>query len=312
MIFDEIDLTGLSNNELKDAAIAMKTRVESRRQYYNQVRNCIFEREKWSEYNIAYNEFEKNFYPNWNNQWGQLQTNNHLNSYEAYFERLNEASAKVEAVLDKINPTSELLLTTESLRDKLLDSVRSEVNDLKDMVKTEIESGIKDLIGLKAELRLSGNFADSIEKELSASETYKSRFMCGFIGSLILIPLFWLGIAYINSLLSLSTVDVNVLRLGVSIPLFILSYFLFNQYKLYQMMSVRYTHLKGFVGGGASFISTLVDSEDKAVKLETNKALAELFMRNDEVFGLVKKNDHPADSSIEKMTKLVAAIHKSK
>jgi len=130
-----------------------------------------------------------------------------------------------------------------------------------------------------------------------------------FIIAVISIPLFFILTVKLSTFTSFTADDLIYIRGGVTIALAVLSYFFFCQYRLQQLISLRYSHLYGFLGGGATYIGQIAGNDDE-IKKQINTKLAYLFMELDDVFGLVKKNEHPAEKSLEKFSEILAAVLK--
>src|SRR3990167_5569141 len=202
---------------------------------------------------------------------------------------------------------------TSKISDQIVKSLESYERNLEELttdIDKKITTGINSVLDLKAELGLTKNFEQKIKDELKSSQRSKTTFILLFILTLALIPIF---LATSNTPLetenSAYTIATNV---GVSLTLGFLSFFFFSQYKFYQLLTFRYTHLSGFLGGGATFIGQLINSDDSELKSGINKRLAELFIELDDITGLIKKNGHPAEISIDKLTKLLDAASRMK
>lgn len=309
-IFDESEIEGKSGIELQQSTQQVKQRFDQKRAYYHQLRNQPTFFENWDELNKKIIEFDTKYFNPWNQQWANVQRSNNAQQILTVFQNaivfFKEMDDFVISILNRNQNSEEI----ESLKIEILQHVERDVLDMKANISSEIERGINDLIGLKAELGLQKNFKDNIDSELTTAMTFRFRFMASFMSTLLLLPIFLLSSYYFDMLKSIDTTELYILRSAITISLGLFSYFLYSQYKLYQIICLRYSHLQGFLGGGATFISQIIGSENSELKQDINKKLAELFMELEHVFGFAKKSSHPVEISIEKTGELLDKIAK--
>lgn len=309
-IFDRSELEGKTEAQLQQAAQEIKQRFDHKRAFYHHVRNQYFVVDKWDQLNRKVIEFDKDKFTPWNQQWKNYQRSNDAQQVIAFFESVLESYKEMDEFVSTLAPQRSDSQEIESLKKEILQNIESDILSLKTNIATQIDTGINNILGLKAELGLEKNFGENIATELESSKTYRNRFMTSFISAILAIPLFLLSSFYFEFFKNLSQTEIYSLRIGASISLGFLSYFCYSQYKLYQLICLRYSHLSGFLGGGATFISQLIGSENSDVKRDINKKLAELFMELEDIFGLVKKNNHPAEISLDKVSKLLEQVTK--
>ena len=99
------------------------------------------------------------------------------------------------------------------------------------------------------------------------------------------------------------------IHVSVGIPLTVLSMFLFNQYRVYQLMFLKYSHLSNFIGGGAAFIKKLMELDPDNSQGVDNK-LANMFIDNDDLMSSIKKIKHPTEGVVEGINKMLQNIPK--
>ncbi|ELC0660918.1 hypothetical protein SD340_004303 [Vibrio fluvialis] len=186
----------------------------------------------------------------------------------------------------------------EKLSSSLTTTIESQIAELSSNLKEQIESGIKDLIGLKSELGLAKEFGEKIQSELEAAQKKEQRFMLAFIIALVLIPISVFCTNFLTEGMT-DAISGYILKGSIAISLLFVSLFFFSQYRTYMMIRLRYTHLDGFLGGGATFISQLLEADSPDLKLEVNKKLAEMFMSLDDVLKMVQKSKHPTELTLE-------------
>lgn len=207
--------------------------------------------------------------------------------------------------------SSNLTTTIESKVSVLSESIDEQISGLSANLEEKVAHGIKDLIGLKSELGLAKEFGGKIQSELEAAQKKEQRFMLAFIIALVLIPV---SVFCTNSLTEGMTDAVSgyILKGSIAISLLFVSLFFFSQYRTYMMIRLRYTHLDGFLGGGATFISQLLEADSPDLKLEVNKKLAEMFMSLDDVLKMVQKSKHPTELTLETAETVFDKISKFK
>lgn len=194
------------------------------------------------------------------------------------------------------------LTRISELEESVFGDAQKRIDELTTTVRDDIKTGIDKLLNLKSELGLAEQFGEKIQNELKAAKKKEFLFMSAFIVTLLVIFPIVLLQTYSFAHDVTNKVDVSsayILQGSVSIPLLIISLFFFSQYRTYMMIRLRYTHLDGFLGGGATFLSQLLESDNPEFKLEINKKLAELFMSLDDVLKMVQKSKHPAELTLE-------------
>ncbi|MDB1122844.1 hypothetical protein [Vibrio algarum] len=316
-LFNEEEINGLSNaNEIKQKAVAIKKRFDQKRQFYHSLRNQLAIAESWDELNIMLIEFDTNFFNAWNAKWtSSIAKAPTSQNVIPYFQEGMDAFTPVQEFIENIlSPQKMVMEEVQIFKSQVLLEMQNEIQSLTISVQSKVDEGIKQLLGLKSELGLQKNFGENIKSELESSTKSKKFYLWAFILILALMPVNTLIISKLTMIdagaSNAMIIQSYIGRVVGAISMLALSYFFFSQFKLHQMMELRYTHLSGFLGGGATYISTLVGTEDIEIKKEINKQLAGLFMQLDEVSSLVKKNNHPADVSIEGMIKLLEQINK--
>lgn len=212
-------------------------------------------------------------------------------SLDDYRIRHSSVGRLEEKLLDKVS----------ELEQSVFDEIQKRIEDLTTTVRQDIQTGINDLLNLKSELGLTKEFGGKIESELKAAKNKETLFMKLFIGTLAIIPIVLITIYVLahSPDASIEAGSIYVLQGSVSVPLLFISLFFFSQYRTYMMIRLRYTHLDGFLGGGATFISQLLEAESPDLKLEVNKKLAEMFMSLDDVLKMVQRSKHPTELTLE-------------
>ena len=218
----------------------------------------------------------------------------------AYFEEFDKV---VNSLRVTVNTSEEF----EALKVEILKRVEEDILKLKADLSVEIKKGINDLVGLKAELGLQKNFKENIDSELSSATFSRRVFLFLFILSVVVIPIFLGSTFLVKNIIELPYRELIFLRASVTVSAAVLSYFFYTQYKLYQLISLRYSHLNGFLGGGATFINQIIGTEDNS-RTDVNRRMADLFMEQKDVFGLVKANQHPIELSLDKVSEIVEKI----
>ena len=309
-LFEEEEFEGKTGPQLQQLSQEIKQRFDQKRGFYHQLRNQYFVIDSWNELNKKLIEFDQQKFNPWNQQWANIQRTNDPSQIIQYFKSGQEFYDEMDNFVKEITGNYTHSPEIESLKSDILRNIESDILELKTDISAQVEKGINDVLGLKAELGLQKNYQENIDEELGRSTRFRNIFLGSFIVILLSIPVF-LFFSYTNHFLSdYTTIEKYTLRFAYTISVGFLSYFFFGQYRLYQLISLRYSHLNGFLGGGATFISQIIGTEDSEVKKEINKRLAELFMELEEVFGLVKKNSHPAELSLDKEGKIIEQITK--
>ncbi|WP_036380060.1 hypothetical protein [Muricauda sp. MAR_2010_75] len=321
-IYDKSELEGLNGASLQQMANEIQQRFAQKRSYFHQIRNSPFiTNDNWNELNKKIVEFDTTQFKAWNQQWSNVSRQQNLNSYINHFDKGVEIFGELEDLVNDISPKFEHSESVEALKEEILTKVDNDINSLASEIKKQVEDGIQDLVALKAEYKLQDTFAESVKAQKTNSEKQKNRFFNLFVSSVILIPLMVLSSFLIPKVNDLEIWFQWSIRLLVSITLGILSVFLYNQYKIYHLIHLKYSHLYNFIGGGATFVAELVGLEE-SLKKEFNKKVANMFIDIDDILMSIRKAKHPSenlsetssktlDSVMKNVTELAKAINKS-
>ena len=309
-MFNGDEFESKAGTQLQQTAQQTKQKFDQKRNRYHQLRNQIIIGYDWDELNEKIIDFDNNYFIPWNQKWNTIFRANNAIQLKAFFEEGVVFFDKMDEYISSLQSLQGNSEEVEALKSEIIQHIEKDILDLKTTISSEIEKGINDLIGLKAEWGLQKNFKENIDSELTTAMTFRFRFMAGFMTTLLLLPIFVLSTYYFDMFKNIGTTELYVLRIVTTISLGLFSYFLYSQYKLYQIICLRYSHLQGFLGGGATFISQIIGSENSELKQDINKKLAELFMELEHVFGFAKKSSHPVEISIEKTGELLDKIAK--
>ncbi|MCE7622111.1 hypothetical protein [Vibrio fluvialis] len=197
-----------------------------------------------------------------------------------------------------------------NLEDNVALTTQKKIDELSAAVREDISKGIQDLIGLKSELGLAKQFGGKIQDELKDAKATEKTFFSALIVCLVLIP--FINGVILFSFSGLDLLSKYLLMGSVTLSILFVSYFLYAQYRTYMMLRLRYTHLDGFLGGGATFLSQLLEAENPEFKLEVNKKLAEMFMSLDDVLQMVHKSKHPTELTLDTAEKVFDKVSKFK
>lgn len=277
-----------------DKLTILKEKIEYIFEYYTSKKNNYLDDPKlWIEYN--------NYSSKLDEEYRKFSTN--------YKRFLNHAEQKFI-----INAFDEIIISFGKFEKNILEipntvswhKEKTEIEEyftqLQESINIKLEEGINNLVSLKAEMQLEGNFEKNIKWQLNYSTTGKWIFFVLFVGSILGIG----GLLFITKTDDITAKNV-IFRFGFTIPLAILSYFFFSQYKLYHVVSMKFSHLNNFIGGGATFISQLT-GQNAENRVEINKKLAEMFLEIDDILLSIKKVKYPVDASLESTSKLVESI----
>lgn len=154
---------------------------------------------------------------------------------------------------------------------------------------------------------MSKNFAQNLKKDKRTANITRFAFLGAFIVCLLSIGLWVLNSNRLISFEGIEIIEVITIKIGVAIPLAFLSYFFFSQFKIYQLIHLKYSHLSNFLGGGATYISQLI-GQDSQARDTTNQKLARMFMEIDDIMNTIKKQKHPSDSTFENGQKAMNTV----
>jgi len=308
-IYKGTEFEGLSGAHIQQQTHLIKQKFDQKRARYHQLRNFYPMHDKWDELNEKIIEFDNSIFNPWNQKWSQLQRSADISQLDIFFKEGNKLFDEMEAYISSIPVHSGSSNEVESLKKEIMSRIESDIINLKTAISVQIEEGIKQLVGLNAELGLEKNFKANIEKDLEKANYHRYGFLGAFILTVVCIPIFLASTFFSESISELAYIEIVTLRVGVTISLAILSYFFFSQYKIYQLISLRYSHLFGFLGGGATFINQLIGGDAKS-KEDVNKKMAELFLELEMLNNQVKSSSHPVEMTMDKAIEAVEKLSK--
>lgn len=305
-IFEAGSLDGLQQAVLQQRSNEIKTAFDQKRNFYYQVVNRYTEDfDTWAIVQKKVTEFDQQKYNSWNQQWNNAYRSNNHQVISNYFLQANGVFGEMDAFLQDNRPEPVHSVDVENLKDTMLKSIETDFISLKAEVSSEVKKGIGDVLDLKAELGLEKNYQTKIEAELKSSKLWRNTYIGLFVASLLLGPLILFATFFSSNFSGLSEYEKWFLRVAVTVTFVALTYFFFNQYRLYQLISLRYSHMNGFLGGGATFISQIIGSEDRDLKTQMNQKIAGLFMDLDDIYGLVRKDGHPMEKTADRLERVV-------
>ncbi|WMN07325.1 hypothetical protein QYS48_28505 [Marivirga arenosa] len=310
-IFEESEFENKNGTELQKMGNEVMQRFNQKRSYFHQVRNSPFiGKDTWNELNKKLVEFDQNEFRNWNQKWSTVSRQQNKDSMISFFNEGETVFEELDDFVDQVKPEYKHSDSVEGLKEDLINKIDQDINNLSTEIQNQVSSGIQDLIDLKAEYKLQDTFAVSIKEQKNKSRKVKNIFLGLFIGSLFIIPCFLLFTFALESIAKLNLYLQWSLRATISITLGIASVFLFNQYRIYQLINLKYSHLYNFIGGGATFLSELIGLEDTN-KREVNRKLASMFIEIDDIMASIRKNKHPSENVSEITDKSIDSISKS-
>lgn len=310
-IFDKSELENLNGPAIQQKGNEIHQRFAQKRGYFHQVRNSPFiSSDSWNELNKKIVEFDNNQFKTWNQQWSNISRQQNVDSYLNHFNKGQDIFKELEDFINEISPKFEHSESVEALKEEILTKVDNDINSLASEVKKQVEDGIQDLVALKAEYKLQDTFAESIKSQKTSSEKQKDRFFNLFIGSIVLIPIMILVTFLIPKISDLEIWFQWSLRLVISGTLGVLSVFLYNQFKIYHLINLKYSHLYNFIGGGATFVAELIGLEE-SLKKDFNKKVANMFVDIDDILASIKKAKHPTEGAIETSAKTMDSVMKN-
>lgn len=310
-IYDKSELEVLTGPAIQQKGNEIHQRFAQKRSYFHQVRNSPFiSTDNWNELNKKLVEFDNNQFKTWNQQWSNISRQQNVNSYSTHFDKGQEIFKELEELINEVSPKFEHSESVEALKEEILTKVDNDINSLASEIKKQVEDGIQDLVALKAEYKLQDTFAESIKTQKSNSKTQKDLFFKLFVGSVVLIPILVLTSFLIPKINNLEIWFQWSIRLLISVTLGILSVFLYNQYKIYHLINLKYSHLYNFIGGGATFVAELVGLKE-SLKKEFNKKVANMFIDIDDILAIIKRAKHPTENISETSSKTLDSVMKN-
>ncbi|MBI6118322.1 hypothetical protein [Salegentibacter maritimus] len=293
-LYSEEEFENLNGTALQQKVQEVKQRFDYRRSYFHTLRNNVSDIDQWTDLNNKILDFDRNKLQPWNQQWNNIYRSNDKQAIKNYFKQGSKFFQEYEENVGNIKPQYLSTDEIEALKENVLNRIDEDMVTIKNEITEQVNKGIQDLLDLKSEMGLQKNFAENLKIVRTNSNSTKYIFLGGFILSLVLIGVFLVYSYNLDFIQNLEPYEKILIRLGTVSTLGILSYVLFQQFRLHQILHLKYTHLDNFLGGGATYISQLV-SQDGELKRSTNKRLTEMFMEIEDTMGTAKQIEHPND-----------------
>lgn len=315
MQYDKSELLGKSGTDLQVAAQRVKQKFDVRRQFFHSKRNLVPDVDRWERLNQLLTDIDAKHYTPFNQTFMAVVKAENADKLIEHFDTLAKEFSEIEKVLPEYVPTeSREAFEVNEFKKEVMSRIEEDIFNLKSEIASSVKDGISSLLTLKGELGLQKNYKEAMDNELSKTRIAKRLFMGAFIVCVLAIPVLLYFSFTLDAFKGQETIHLYVLRSGATVSLALLSYFFFHQYRLYQLIGLRYTHLQGLLGGGATFIGEIIGSENKDVRHEINRKMADLFMDFENISGIAREANHPIDLSskktaelLEQATKLVSA-----
>lgn len=303
MLFDKEELNQKNSEaEVITYAQEIKSKIDKKKSYLTSLATSPSILQHWDDITKRLISFEAD-YKTWSADYAKaIQTK----MRNVITENLEDGCRLVEELkihFENLIPNETRSSDIEQLKNQVLSEIEKNIGDLTTAIDEKIQTGINSILNLKAEIGLAGNFGDNLKAELTAANKSKNVFITIFSLAVLAIPTSIILFEFFYS--GSNQIYSSTVKIGLAASFAFISYFAFGQYKLYQMLTFRYKHLIGFLGGGATFISQLVDGDDTQLKSEINQKMASLFMSIDDIMGLIKRNRHPAELSADNAIKLL-------
>lgn len=307
-LYNSKDFNGLNLQQLQQKSQELKQRFDYLRMHINNLRTRMPINEQWIKLNNIILDFERGPLQTQNQQWANVYRAPNISNLDHFFKNYLRIHQTFITDIASLNiEESSHSTDVENLKKDMLLKIEEDLISIKNDIYSQIQKGIDDVLNLKSELGLTANFSANLDKVKGNANTLRYVYMSSFIFSLLVISFLIVYISSLSFIKELEVIEKYSVKISSIAILGFLSYFLFNQFKLYQMLHLRYTHLSNFLGGGATYIGQIIGN-DGDVKKKTNQKLADMFMEVDDALGMVKKMQHPTDATIGNTNKVLGNI----
>ncbi|TGK77694.1 hypothetical protein EHQ24_18835 [Leptospira noumeaensis] len=285
-IFEDTEFQHKSPSQILSTANQIKMKFDNRKLVYYNQRNELSNLKYWIEYNEILNEWEKD-YNNWNKKWPQTSQTQNINTYNAYFIDGNELFEKIDTKFNEIFSKFNFEKTYTS-QSTVIDGIKNDLELIKESFTDKVNQGIEKILNIKSELELEGDFGKSISSNKKSSMIGKWFFFTLFLATLIGYGLTISLIQFQDYFKALDNFDKIAFRISISIPFALIIYFFWTQYKFYNILSLRYSHLSSFIGGGISHLNQLLINYPNLQEQTTSK-ITNLFTDISDILNLINK-----------------------
>lgn len=311
MLFESSELDSTPPEMLQQKASEIKQRFDMRRNVYHHNRNTLLlDRERWVKFDREIQAFEIQF-NSWNNQWGQFYQSNDINIYKQYFLNGNTVYEKIEKFLqDTPIVTSIDANALEIFRQNFQNTMEKRFVDITNQFSVQVSEGINSLVRLKGELGLTKDFGDKIKDQVVGAKLGNWIFFSLFLISLILygvtitVPFFY------SPFKDFAYWEQWGLRLSFSIPIGLIIFFIYNQYRFYKLSYTKYQHLEIFLGGGITSLHSLLEA-NSTLKDDASKKIADLFINIDDILKPISSKNSPYPIDIKDLNQTISELTKN-
>lgn len=207
-----------------------------------------------------------------------------------------------------LNYVTERQKTDNQLKEDISKHLESSLAEHTKSINSKYDTEMNKLLKWKNEKELEVSFGENIKNLKLNSPKKAVIYLTVFIFVISLIPILFVFQDFLpiyrNSLFNWGNL---ITKLSLTLPIGFLSKILFSQYKLNTLMSLKYTHLYNFLGGGATHLSQLVGDDNDAQK-EINQKITRMFLEIDDMMNVIIKQNHPAEDSLKILTDSVDKI----
>lgn len=317
-IFDVEAFQELPQPEQQARLQAEAQQFAQRRSVYQQLRNIAVSLEDYRSISNALTDFEPKF-NEWYRPTVQLVKTGNVAECIKKFEEANALFAPMEELIAEIAPISAPVKTEVRAFAKKLTSdferrateLISKHEELADSLRVElsgkIQSGIDDVLNIKRELELTDTFGSRIRSVVNDAPKKAKSSLIVFGVTLALLLSAMVGSFFVPSFKDLPWYASIGLRLSIGAPIFWFALVAFSEYKLHKLSEMKYDHLDRLLGGGASTIAQLVQSDEPA-KAAVYRKLSELFLEIQDITQIVANRKNPTEASVKEANELLKEI----
>lgn len=304
IVNSENKLEALSSSELQTLLKDTNEYISNYLLFYDRLRTQILDLEKFNIYIHRYNHaksyletvpFTTLKAKTTNKETSVNDVKQYLNLANTCFRNLHK-DLEQNGIFQHIeeNKSKPSQITIDTIKSDL-SSIYKEQNE--ELLK-DIKKGIDKLNEYKESLGIKNSFGKNIEQRKNSSSNSMVIYFWFFVASMLAISVLIIFSFFYDSIQSMDIYNKIGIRLAV-IPLGVLSYILFSQYKLQFMLNLKYVHLHDLINGGIIHLSELVTDDEEAKKAK-NQRISEIFLEIDNTLDRVKNTKHPIKDAKEK------------
>jgi hypothetical protein len=333
-MFSDQELARIGPQNPQDAARSLRRRLDQRWVNLWITIAHITDRNAYRETTGAFHELHDTRWAEWVERYDTFLASSNPEQLKHTLQQgaslLDQFDVKHKVALDSSSSTSAIRIDAKAFTANITEAVDGALSKgartLEDL-GARMDKALTEFANVKRETLATGAFFDYLKKREADARGSADWFLRLSVVCLLLIPVAHVVVARfvrgsiildlgsasrlkagevteaLQRVSSESSLENWLLRLAVTLPLAVLAFIFFGQYKVHRLEHFRYAHLIGFTSGGARELEGLLTSEKDggAFRTELHRRLVDAFLSTEELTSAAKNARHPAGAMVSQL-----------